>query len=216
MPDRCVSKQTLQRLPAYLNYLRSLSGAGKKFVSATAVAEALGLNDVVVRKDLASVSSIGRPKVGYARLELIKELEVFLGYDNSQDAVLVGAGKLGQALLAYSGFPQYGLNILAGFDADPALSGREVAGKRIMPMNKLPDLCRRVGIHIGIITVPGEHAQAVCDQLIDSGILAVWNFANAHLQVPEGILVQNENMAVSLALLSNHLKERFSTKGNPV
>lgn len=212
MPDRCVSKQTLQRLPAYLNYLRSPAGKTGKNVSATGIAEALGLNDVVVRKDLASVSSKGRPKVGYVRAELVRELEAFLGYDNSQDAVLVGAGKLGQALLSYSGFPQYGLNILAGFDADPALSGREVAGKKILPMEKLPGLCQRVGVHIGIITVPGEHAQAVCDQLIDSGILAVWNFANAHLNVPEGILVQNENMAVSLALLSNHLKERFSTK----
>lgn len=213
MPDRCVSKQTLQRLPAYLNYLKTLGPGAGKYVSATMIAEALRLNDVVVRKDLASVSSRGRPKVGYVRQELIRELEGFLGYDNSQDAVLVGAGKLGQALLSYSGFPQYGLNILAGFDNDPALSGKEVAGKRILSMDKLPDLCRRVGVHIGIITVPGEYAQKVCDQLIESGILAVWNFANAHLHVPEGILVQNENMAVSLALLSNHLKERFSTKG---
>lgn len=212
MSDRCVSKQTLQRLPAYLSYLRDPRKELKKYVSATMIAEALGLNDVVVRKDLASVSSSGRPKVGYVRLELIRELEKFLGYDNSQDAVLVGAGKLGQALLSYTGFPQYGLNILAGFDSDPRLAGAEVAGKKILPMDKLPGLCRRVGVHIGIITVPGEHAQKVCDQLIDSGILAVWNFANAHLLVPEGILVQNENMAVSLALLSNHLKEVFSTK----
>lgn len=212
MTDRCVSKQTLQRLPSYLNYLRKLAQDSKKHVSATAIAEALGLNDVVVRKDLASVSSSGRPKVGYVRQELIKELEAFLGYDNSQDAVLVGAGKLGQALLSYGGFPQYGLNILAGFDSDPALAGTEVAGKKILPMDKLPGLCRRLGVHIGIITVPGEHAQTVCDQLIDSGILAVWNFANVHLTVPDGILVQNENMAVSLALLSNHLKEVFSTK----
>ena len=211
MSDRCVSKQTLQRLPAYLSFLRSKSAEGKH-VSATNIADALGLNDVVVRKDLASVSSLGRPKVGYVRAELIRELEAFLGYDNSQDAVLVGAGKLGQALLSYDGFPQYGLNILAGFDRSPALYDKEVSGKKIFPMEKLPDFCRRVGVHIGIITVPGEYAQGVCDQLIDSGILAVWNFANAHLSVPEGILVQHENMAVSLALLSNHLKEVFSTK----
>lgn len=212
MSDRCVSKQTLQRLPGYLNFLKKPGTQPQKYVSATMIAEALGLNDVVVRKDLASVCSLGRPKVGYARTALIRELEEFLGYDNDQDAVLVGAGKLGQALLSYSGFPQYGLNILAGFDSDPRLFDSEVAGKKILPMEKLPGLCRRMGVHIGIITVPGEHAQTVCDQLIDSGILAVWNFANTHLIVPEGILVQNENMAVSLALLSNHLKERFSTK----
>lgn len=212
MPDRCVSKQTLQRLPAYLNYLKGPGAQCGRHVSATTIAEALGLNDVVVRKDLASVSSLGRPKVGYARSELIGELERFLGYDNTQDAILVGAGKLGQALLAYSGFPQYGLNILAAFDSDPSLAETQVAGKKVLPMEKMPGVCRRVGVHIGIITVPGEHAQQVCDQLIESGILAVWNFANAHLNVPEGILVQNENMAVSLALLSNHLRERFSTK----
>lgn len=79
-------------------------------------------------------------------------------------------------------------------------------------MEKLPNLCRRMKVRIGIITVPGESAQEVCDRLTSSGILAVWNFSNVHLSVPEGVLVQNENMAVSLAILSNHLKERFSTK----
>ena len=93
MPDRCVSKQTLQRLPAYLNFLKGASKTLGKHVSATNIAEALGINDVVVRKDLAAVSSLGRPKVGYVRAELIGELERFLGYDNTQDAILVGAGK---------------------------------------------------------------------------------------------------------------------------
>lgn len=211
MPGRSVSKQTLSRLPAYLHYLRGLEGEGR-YVSATAVAEALGLNDVVVRKDLASVSSLGRPKVGYARRELIGELEHFLGYDNTQDAILVGAGKLGKALMSYDVFPQYGLNIVAGFDTDPRVYGTEEGGKKILPMEKLPGLCRRLGVRIGIITVPGPQAQQVCAQLIESGLLAVWNFANVHLSVPEGVLVQNENMAVSLAILSNHLKERFRTK----
>lgn len=212
MPDRCVSRQALQRLPAYLHYLQGLGQEGPRYISATAIAEALGLNDVVVRKDLASVSSLGRPRVGYARAELIGELEHFLGYDNSQDAILVGAGKLGKALLSYEVFPQYGLNILAGFDTDPAVAGSQVGGKKILPMEKLPDLCRRMKVRIGIITVPNESAQAVCDKLTGSGILAVWNFAGVHLSVPPGVLVQNENMAVSLAILSNHLKESFSTK----
>ena len=126
--------------------------------------------------------------------------------------MLVGAGRLGKALLAYEGFGEYGLNIVAGFDTDPLAVNTEVGGKRILPMDRLEDLCRRMKVRIGIITVPGEHAQAVCSLLIKSGILAVWNFSNVHLDVPEGILVQNENMAVPLAILSNHLKERFSTK----
>lgn len=117
MPSRSVSKQTLQRLPMYLSYLKSMQGAAK-YISATAIAEALNMNHVVVRKDLASISSSGRPKVGYVREGLIQELEIFLGYDNTQDAVLVGAGQLGKALLAYSGFVEYGLNIVAAFDTD--------------------------------------------------------------------------------------------------
>ncbi len=207
-----ISRQTLQRLPGYLSYLKSLPDSGPKCISATVIAEALGLNHVVVRKDLAAVSGSGRPKIGYVRLELIGELEAFLGYDNLEDAVLVGAGRMGRALMAYDGFQQYGLNIVAAFDSDPGLAYTEAEGKKILPMEKLGDLCRRMGIHMGIITVPGPSAQAVCDLLTDSGVLAIWNFSNVHLDVPEGVLVQNENLAVSLAILSNHLKERFSTK----
>ncbi len=211
MESPCVSKQTLQRLPAYLKYLKSRPD-DCRFVSATTVAEALRLNQVVVRKDLGAVSGSGRPKVGYVREDLIRELEAFLGYDNTEDAVLVGAGKLGKALLSYGGFKSYGLNIVAAFDTDPLTVNTEEEGKKILPLEKLPGLCRRMGIRIGIITVPGPSAQAVCSLLIESGVLAVWNFAGVHLDVPEGILVQNEDMAVSLAILSNHLKERFSTK----
>lgn len=212
MPSQCVSKQTLQRLPMYLNFLKQEKEDQPKNISATAIADALNLNHVVVRKDLASISSSGRPKVGYLRAGLIQELETFLGYDNADDAILVGAGKLGKALLSYDGFLQYGLNVLAAFDTAPQAVNTEVGGKPVLPMEKLESLCERTRVRIGIITVPGEHAQAVCNLLIKSGILAIWNFANVHLDVPEGILVQNENMAVSLALLSNHLKERFSTK----
>lgn len=212
MESPSVSKQTLQRLPMYLNYLKSRPSDAPQNISATTIAEALQLNQVVVRKDLAAVSGSGKPKVGYVREELVRELEAFLGYDNTEDAVLIGAGKLGKALLSYKGFQQYGLNIVAAFDTDPLTVNTEVGEKRILPMEKLSDLCSRMGIRIGIITVPGPSAQAVCSLLVDSGVLAVWNFAGVHLDVPEGILVQNENMAVSLAILSNHLKERFSTK----
>lgn len=212
MPDICISKQALRRLPLYLNYLKGHPADGPKYVSATIIADALGLNHVVVRKDLALVSGSGRPKVGYVREDLIRELEAFLGYGNTQDAVLVGAGKLGRALLAYEGFQRYGLNIVAAFDADPQVAGGEAGGKRIFPMEKLPDLCRRLGIHLGVIAVPAPSAQQVCDLLTSSGVLAIWNFAPAHLEAPPDVLIQNENMAVSLAILSNHLKERFRTK----
>ena len=111
-----ISKHTLQRLPMYLSYIQGLPEDAPKNISATTIAEALQLNDVQVRKDLASVSSSGKPKVGYNVKDLIAELEAFLGYNDIDNAVIVGAGSLGKALLNYSGFKAYGLNIIAAFD----------------------------------------------------------------------------------------------------
>lgn len=203
-----ISKQTLQRLPLYLSYIKALPEDAPKNISATMIAEALQLNDVQVRKDLASVSSSGKPKVGYNVKDLVAELESFLGYDNVDDAIIVGAGSLGKALLNYGGFKAYGLNVLAAFDLceEPV----EFQGKTIFPIDQLESVCRRMNIHIGIITVPAASAQEICDSLVKSGVRAIWNFAPVHLVVPEGILVQNENMASSLALLSNHLREQLN------
>ena len=121
----------------------------------------------------------------------------------------MGAGKLGQALLGYGGFAEYGLNIVAAFDADETRAGTESSGKPIYHVSELADFCKSRSIRIGIITVPAEFAQRVCDQLIAGGIQAIWNFAPKHLDVPEHILVQTENMAASLALLSQHLSEQM-------
>lgn len=209
MSSKSVSRQTLERLPLYLSYLKALPKDSPDNISATIIAGALKLNHVQVRKDLAAVSSSGKPKIGYITEALIKEIEQFLGYDDTDDAVIVGAGKLGRALLDYDGFKGYGLNILAAFDIDESLVRTEANGKPVLPMDKLKDLCQRLKVHIGIITVPAKHAQEVCDILADCGILAIWNFAPVNLVVPDHILVQNENMASSLAILSNHLKEKF-------
>ena len=205
-----VSKAVLKRLPGYLAYLKSLPDTAPVNISATALANALDMGEVQVRKDLALVSSGGRPKIGYNRAALITDIEQFLGYGNANDAVLIGAGKLGRALLGYSGFAEYGLNIVAAFDANDALIGTLETGKPIMPLSRLPELCQRDKIKIGIITVPADNAQEVCDLLIRNGIRAIWNFAPKHLNVPDDILVQNENMAASLALLCKHLNEQIT------
>ena len=200
-----VSVNTLQRLPTYLNYLKSLDDNGN--ISSTEIARALGLNDVQVRKDLSSVSSGGRPKVGYNIRGLILDLKEFLGYNAVNDAVMVGCGNLGRALMSYRGFRDYGLRIVAGFDISDDIVGEEVGGKPILPLSSLPQYCRENGVRIGVITTPAQAAQMACDLLMEGGIKAVWNFAPAHITVGEGVLVQNENMACSLALLSKHLNE---------
>ena len=208
MKQKEISKSVLKRLPGYVAYLRTLSDSASPYISATALANALGMGEVQVRKDLAMVSDGGRPKIGYLRESLIEDIEQFLGYDNTTDAVLIGAGKLGQALLGYNGFDAYGLNILAAFDAKPSAEATG-DGKPIYPMDQLENFCRANKVLMGIITVPTKYAQEVCDQLIACGIKAVWNFAPTHLEVPEHILVQNENMATSLAVLSMHLQAQI-------
>ena len=208
METKKISKSVLKRLPGYLSYLKSLPESAPSHISATALANALGMGEVQVRKDLALVSDGGRPKVGYLREALIDDIEQFLGYDNTTDAVLIGAGKLGRALMAYNGFSEYGLNILAAFDVHPKTEKTE-DGKTVYPISKLAQFCRAHKVLMGIITVPAEAAQEVADQLIAEGIKAIWNFAPVHLDVPSSILVQNENMATSLAVLSVHLQAQI-------
>ncbi|MGI6153410.1 MAG: redox-sensing transcriptional repressor Rex [Christensenellaceae bacterium] len=207
MQKESVSLRTIRRLPLYVNYLKALP-AETENISATSIAAGVGLNDVQVRKDLASICSGGRPKTGYNRRKLISSIQKYLGYQNVTTAVLVGMGNLGRALHNYSGFREYGLEIAAAFDAHPGVIGKTYGGHRVMPVSKLRDLCMRMHVHIGIIAVPAESAQAVCDVLIESGIKAIWNFAPVRLRTPEDVLVQNEDMASSLAILSSHLKQK--------
>ena len=209
--EKKVSKAVLKRLPGYLAYLKSQQDQEHPYISATALASALGMGEVQVRKDLASVSDGGRPKIGYLRENLIEDIEQFLGYDNTTDAVLIGAGRLGQALMGYKGFQEYGLNVLAAFDINPACDHTD-DGKPIYHMDQLEQFCRANKVLMGIITVPDKHAQEVCDKLIACGIKAIWNFAPTHLEVPANILVQSENMATSLAVLSMHLQAHIKDK----
>lgn len=207
---REIPKAVLKRLPGYLAYLKNIPDEASPYISATALAMALGMGEVQVRKDLAMVSDGGRPKIGYLRESLVEDISQFLGYDNTTDAILVGAGKLGQALLGYVGFDAYGLNILAAFDEMPV--SQQTDGKPIYSMDKMESFCRSNKVLMGIITVPAQHAQKVCDMMIKCGIKAVWNFAPVHLDVPSNILVQNENMATSLAVLSMHLQAQMKDK----
>ena len=208
MPRQLIPRPTLQRLPAYLNYLRSLP-PDTRSISATAVAAALGLNEVQVRKDLSAASkSGGRPKTGYTVGILIRELEEFLGYTSIKNAVLVGVGRLGGAMLAFTGFEERGVHIIAAFDNDPAKIGTEIGGVPIFDIARLESVCRSWGARIGILTTSPLPAQELCERMIGAGIEAVWNFSTAHLEVPEQIIVRNEDLSVSLAMISRELEER--------
>ena len=211
--ETALSLQAFRRLPNYYNYLQALQRDKVEYVASPAIARAMGLNEVQVRKDLAAVShSPGKPRKGFVVKDLVDSIGEYLGYHNSEDAILVGAGKLGRALLSYKGFEEHGVRIVAAFDADEKVVEAGEGGKRIFPMARLPSICRRLHAHMGIITVPAREAQAVCDLMVENGILAIWNFAPVHLAVPGGVLVQNENMAAQLALLSRHLAEKIDNQ----
>ena len=203
MEKNSVSKATLGRLPYYLQHLRTVFKNNDEYISSTSIAKSLALGEVQVRKDLNSVSGAGKPKIGYEVEELIKSIEKVLGYDNLTNAVLVGAGQLGKALLNYEGFEEFGVRIMAGFDIEAKKQTSNQ--KQILPMEEFSKFCKENNIKIGIISVNKESSQQICDLMIENGISAIWNFSPLRLNVPEGILLQQENLALSLAHLNNQL-----------
>ena len=204
MSSSSVTKATLGRVPHYLKFLKELPDDGFEYISATHIARELGLGEVQVRKDLNAISGAGKPKLGYVTEELIQKLEDCLGCNRMTSAVLVGAGKLGKALLDYDGFEKFGVKIIAAFDSNETVLS--LSGKvEILPISQFEQFCKEHNVKLGIITVGEGSAQTVCEQMVSSGIEAIWNFAPCKLKVPKGTLVQNENLALSLAHLNNQL-----------
>ena len=197
-----IPKATLGRLPQYLEYLRSLPEI-RRTISATAIAKALSLGDVQVRKDLASVCGAGKPKIGYETDKLITDIKSHLGCERLTNAVLVGAGKLGRALLDYDGFEDFGVKIVAGFDCNETVLTKGT--KDILTIRDIEVYCRKHDVKLGIITVGQGSAQDVCDKLVESGIKAIWNFAPVTLKVPNEVLLKQENLALSLAYLKGQI-----------
>lgn len=199
-----VSKACLERLPCYLRLLKEKRESGVEFISSTSIASEFSLNSVQVRKDLALISkSDGKPGRGFNVSMLISDLENFLGLNNVTDAVIVGAGKLGMALLGYKGFEK-NINILMAFDSDKS----KCDNKKIFYIDKMEDLIKRLNIHIGIITVPKEEAQNVCDTLVKAGVKAIWNFAPTNLIVPSKVIIKNEDLSASLLILLKSLNKK--------
>lgn len=203
-----VSKKLLNRLPVYLNYLKSLPEEHVN-VSATGMARDLQLGDVQVRKDLAKVCEAGRKRTGRSREQLIRDIESYLDLTTDTGTILVGTGKLGQALLDYNGFEESGMNLMAGFDINP-FADRTSGGKPIYPMTRLESFCRHYDVHIGIIAVPPESAQSICDCLVACGIKAIWNFAPVPLKVPKNVVIHSENLAVSLSALRVQMRRNMA------
>jgi redox-sensing transcriptional repressor len=205
-PRRPIAEASLRRLPLYHRLLKERLQAGRELTSSTDLGAELGLDATQVRKDLEATSIVGRPKLGFVTRDLIAGIEAFIGWNNTKDSFLVGAGHLGAALLGYDKFRECGLTFVAAFDQDPKKIGHKLRGHEVLPLKKLPDLARRMHVHIGVITVPAPEAQSVANLMVEGGILAIWNFAPVRLRLPEGIIVHNEDLYCSLASLSQKLE----------
>jgi redox-sensing transcriptional repressor len=210
---KAIPEPTLRRLPIYYQYLKKIQSIKKsEYISCTQIGNELNILPIQVRKDLEITEASGKPKLGYGVKELLCTIEDFLGWNNSNDAYLVGAGNLGSALLGYLGFKEYGINIIAAFDSDETKAGTEIHGKKVFHVGKLPEMIRRMGIKIGILTVPAHCAQELTDLLVEAGIHAIWNFSPVKVMVPQGIIVQHENLASSLVVLSKKLAMSIKTE----
>lgn len=213
-PKTTIPVQTLRRIPYYHQILMELEEKGERFVSSRYLAHFFRVDDTQVRKDVSVIGYKGKPKSGYSVSGLRMAIGEFLGINTENTAILIGAGKLGSALIGYPGLAGYGLKLVAVFDNDPAKIEKMIGPFTILPMESLPRVMHSYEVGIAIITVPQHTAQGVCDRVVQQGIRAIWNFAPTQLEVPPEIVVRNENMAVGLALLSHYLK-RQATDASP-
>lgn len=198
----------LSRVPKYYNYLRKLYEEGKKYVSSSSVAKELDQNSVQVRKDLALLSSVpGKSHLGFVIEQLLKDIELFLGYDNTSEVVLVGVGSLGTALLCHKSLNYTGVEIVMAFDNRRAMQGKSINGKIVMSVGKMQEMIKQFGIKLAIITVPAEAAQSVADKLVSAGIKGILNMAPVHLVVPQDVLVRYSDVSMEMALLAQQVDE---------
>ena len=205
-------KLVLERLMRYYRLLSEISAKDPvPTVTSARIAEALDIDPTQVRKDFGIIGLQGMGRVGYDLCEVCSAIRVVLGFNREYNAVLVGAGNLGGALLAYKGFDRgfdrYGLNILAAFDNDKSRIGTTIAGCPVKSTSGMKQFVRSHEIRIAILTIPSEVAQTYVDRLVSAGVKAIWNFTPTQLAVPPGVLMRNEHISIGLAEIAYHLKQ---------
>ena len=200
-----VPEPTLRRLPWYLSNIKLMKEKGEQYVSSTQISKEINIDASQIAKDLSYVNISGRTRVGYNIDALIEVLESFLGFTNMHKAFLFGVGSLGAALLRDSGLHHFGLEIVAAFDVNPELVGKDLNGIPIFHSDDFEAKMKEYDVNIGVLTVPINIAQEITDKMVDGGIKAVWNFTPFRIRVPENIVVQNTSLYAHLAVPGNHL-----------
>jgi redox-sensing transcriptional repressor len=205
---RKIAESTVRRLSLYLRFLEEFEEQGASTVSSEALASRGGTTSAQVRKDLSFFGSFGKRGLGYDVHELRIRLRDILGLDRRYRVVVVGAGKIGSALVQYGGFRERGFDLGAIYDRDPAKIGRRWNGLTVRDVAQLERDLRHQPADIGAVVTPGEAAQAVTDRLVACGITAILNFAPVQLHVPETVAVKTVNLVLELEALSYVLANR--------
>ena len=200
-----VPEPTLRRLPWYLSNIKLMKEKGEQYVSSTQISKEINIDASQIAKDLSYVNISGRTRVGYNIDALIEVLESFLGFTNMHKAFLFGVGSLGAALLRDSGLHHFGLEIVAAFDVNPELVGKDLNGIPIFHSDDFEAKMKEYDVNIGVLTVPINIAQEITDKMVDGGIKAVWDFTPFRIRVPENIVVQNTSLYAHLAVMFNRL-----------
>ena len=196
---------TIRRLPWYLSYVRMLDNLHVEYVSSTQISHELNVQSSQIAKDLSFLNIRGKTRIGYEVSSQLKELEDFLGFNRHHDAVVIGTGSLGTALMQDRGLENYGLNIVAGFDVRPDVVGKEIGGLPVYENSELMAWQRTHGVSIAILTVPVENAQETADLAIASGMTALWNFTPYRIKAPADVVIANTSIYAHLAIIYNRM-----------
>ena len=208
MQSNEVPEVVVLRLPLYIRALTQLQREGIHVVSSQQIGERLHMTPAQIRKDLSYFGKFGKQGRGYCLKVLLEELKEILGLTEDWRACLVGVGRLGRAIINYTGFAPEGFTIVAAFDGDDKQVGTEVGQFIVQPMSKLPNAVNDMGISIGIVAVPSAQAQTVINQLVNNGIRGILNYAPVAPYVPKGIVVRNIDPVLSLQSMTFYLKDR--------
>ena len=196
---------TIRRLPWYLSYVRMLNNLHVEYVSSTQISKELNVQSSQIAKDLSFLNIRGKTRIGYEVSSLVSELEDFLGFNRHHDAVVIGTGSLGTALMQDHGLENYGLHIVAGFDVREEVIGTRIGGLPVYDINQLAEWQKEHNVSIAILTVPVERAQETATLAISSGMTALWNFTPYRIKAPGDVIIANTSIYAHLAIIYNRM-----------
>ncbi len=206
MKKQQISSETIKRLAVYLRYLEKSYRQGIKIISSTNISKTLNIPSSQFRKDLSFFGEFGKRGVGYDIGKLIKEIKKIIGVDEKVKVIIVGVGRLGSALIGYTGFSDLNIEISGAFDKSSEKVGRKIENIVIKNISEIGKFIKKEKIKIAVICVPANQAQNVCDILVENGIKGILNFAPVKLLTRENFSVRNVDMASEICNLIYLLK----------